>query len=62
MFIEMLKSKRFVAFIVAIVLFLLLAFLTDYNLMEIAGSIAIIAAIYTAGESFRASTPKGPPK
>lgn len=51
----MLKSKRFVAFVVAVVMFVGLLLLTKYSPMELAGSISMICGIYIAGESVRSS-------
>ena len=51
----MFRSKRFVAFIIAIALFLLLIYTTEYGLMEISGSISILVSIYITNQSLRSS-------
>lgn len=54
----MFKSKRFVAFGVAVVLFILMVYTTKYNPIELAGAITIITGIYIGAETLRGSTPE----
>lgn len=51
----MYKSKRFVAFVTSVALFILFVFLTDYPPLEIATSISIISGIYITNQSLRSS-------
>ena len=51
----MYRSKRFIAFITATALFILMVFLTEYSPMEIAGALSVITGVYIGGESFRKS-------
>lgn len=48
-------SKRFIAFAISIILFVVLALFTPRPLMEIAGAIALIAGIYIGGDTLRSS-------
>lgn len=50
------KSKRFVAFVISVVLFTAMVFLTKYSPMESAGAISIIAGIYLGVETYRSSS------
>ena len=52
----MYRSKRFIAFVVGLVLFVGLIFLTQYSPFELAGSISIITGIYITNETLRKST------
>lgn len=49
------KSKRFLAFIVGVVMFTTMIFLTKYPPMELAGAISVICGIYIGAETFRKS-------
>lgn len=51
----MLKSKRFVAFIVAVIMFISMIFFTDYAPMELAGAITMITGVYLGAQSYRGS-------
>lgn len=51
----MFNSKRFLAFIIAVILFTIMVYTTKYNPIEIATGIAIIAAIYIGAQSLRPS-------
>lgn len=51
----MFRSKRFVAFAVAVVLYVAMVLLTSYPPMEVATSISIITGIYIGAETFRTS-------
>lgn len=51
----MLNSKRFIAFVISVVLFTAMVFLTKYPPMECAGAISIIAGIYLGVETYRSS-------
>lgn len=55
----MLKSKRFVAYMISIVIFVLLALVKPYDLLALAGAISVLSAIYIGAESFKPS-PKKP--
>jgi hypothetical protein len=54
----MFKSKRFVAFGISVVLFLILCLTTTYSPLELAGGVSVIAGIYISAESIRKSTTK----
>lgn len=54
---NMFRSKRFIAFSIACVLFVTMLLFTEYPPMELAGSISLIAGIYIGGETLRSSTP-----
>jgi len=49
------RSKRFLAFVVSIVLFASMVFFTSYTPIEIATGITMICAIYIGAESYRES-------
>ncbi|HPQ79967.1 MAG TPA: hypothetical protein PLG47_05905 [Candidatus Dojkabacteria bacterium] len=51
----MFKSKRFIAFTVAVILFILLLYTTDYSPMEIAGGITTITGVYIGAQTYRKS-------
>ena len=51
----MYRSKRFIAFCVAVVLFTLMIYTTDFTPMELAGSISILCGVYISAESYRKS-------
>jgi hypothetical protein len=51
----MFNSKRFVAYIISILLFILLTFLTKHSPLELAGAISVLSGIYIAGQTFRSS-------
>lgn len=53
---NMFHSKRFIAFAVAVILFILMVYTTHYAPLELASSISIITGIYIAGQTFRGST------
>lgn len=50
------RSKRFLAFVVSVILFVALLFLTDYTPLEIASSISIITGIYIGAETIKKSS------
>ena len=50
------SSKRFIAFAVCVVLFMILIFLTHYTPMECAGALSIIAGIYIGAETVKPTT------
>ena len=52
----MFKSKRFIAFVVSIVLFIALLFLTDNSPMELAGALGVISTIYIGSQTLRKSS------
>jgi VIT1/CCC1 family predicted Fe2+/Mn2+ transporter len=54
----MFKSKRFVAFIVGVILFTLLVFLTSHPILEISGAVSMICGIYIGAQSLRGSSPE----
>lgn len=56
----MYRSKRFVAFCVGVVLFVITLYTTSYNPMELAGAITIVTGIYIGAQSLRGSTPDEP--
>ena len=57
---SMFKSKRFVAFCAAIVLFLILTYTTSFSVIEVASAVSILVGVYIGGETFRKSdTSKG---
>ena len=58
----MLDSKRFIAFLVAVGMFVSMIFLTKYPPLELAGAISIICGIYIAGETIRGSWGPAPTK
>ena len=49
------KSKRFVAFITAVIMFISMVFLTEYAPMELAGAITMIVGVYLGAQSYRSS-------
>lgn len=49
------QSKRFISFIVAIVLFVGMVFLTTYTPMELAGAITMLCGVYIGAETLRGS-------
>lgn len=51
----MIKSKRFIAFTIALVLFIVMTYTTQHPILEIAGAISAITGIYITGESIRKS-------
>lgn len=51
----MFKSKRFVAFSIAVVLFVLMIYTTSYPVLEIAGSLTILTSIYIVSDTIRKS-------
>ena len=53
--INLFASKRFIAFGVSSILFVILLFTTNYTPIEIAGGLAMIAGIYIGAESYRKS-------
>jgi hypothetical protein len=54
----MFNSKRFVAFIIAVVLFTVMVYTTTYTPIEISGGISVIACIYIGAQSLRGSSPE----
>jgi len=53
----MFRSKRFVAFVIAVLLFTSMVFFTKYAPLELASSISMICGIYIGAESLRGSHP-----
>ena len=51
----MFKSKRFIAFIGGVLLFILMVYTTPFTPLEIAGAITIITSIYIGAESISPS-------
>lgn len=51
----MFKSKRFLAFGVAVALFILMIYTTKYNPLELAGAISIVCGVYIGAETLRKS-------
>jgi hypothetical protein len=51
----MFKSKRFVAFSIAVVLFVLMIYTTSFPVLEIAGSLTILTSIYIVSDTIRKS-------
>lgn len=51
----MYNSKRFIAFIVATLIFLLITFTTDNSLMDIALAVSVITTIYIGADTIRKS-------
>ena len=49
------KSKRFLAFLIGIALFVLIIYTTEFTPVEIAGGITIITGIYIGADTFRKS-------
>lgn len=49
----MFKSSRFIAFVVAVILFTVMVYTTEYDPMAIAGAISVIAGIFIAGKTYR---------
>lgn len=58
----MFDSKRFIAFLIAVGMFVSMVFLTNYPPLELAGAISIICGIYIAGETVRGSWGDAPTK
>jgi hypothetical protein len=52
----MFTSKRFIAFVVGVLMFTTMIFLTKYPPMELAGAISVICGIYIGAETFRSSS------
>lgn len=53
----MFMSKRFIAFLIAVGMFVSMIFFTDYPPLELSGAISMICGIYIGGETFRESVP-----
>jgi hypothetical protein len=51
----MFASKRFIAFIIGALLFVVTTYTTKYPPMELAGAISIICGVYTTAETIRKS-------
>ena len=51
----MYRSKRFIAFLVAVLLFTTTIFFTNYPPLELAGAISIIVSIYIGAETMNKS-------
>lgn len=51
----MFKSKRFIAFIIAVLLFILMMLCTSYEPIESATAITMITGIYIGAQSLRGS-------
>jgi hypothetical protein len=49
----MFKSSRFIAFVVAVILFTVMVYTTEYDPMAIAGAISVIAGIYIVPRTYR---------
>lgn len=49
----MFNSKRFIAFVIAVILFVLLLLITKYSPMELAGAISLISGIYIGADTLR---------
>jgi hypothetical protein len=53
----MFDSKRFLAFLIAVGMFVSMVYFTDHTPMEIAGAVSMICGIYIGGETIRSSYP-----
>jgi hypothetical protein len=51
----MLKSKRFLAMCIAVILFTTMVYTTEYTPLEIATSISIVLGLYLGAETVRRS-------
>lgn len=58
----MFDSKRFVAFLIGVGMFVSMVFLTEYPPMELAGAVSLICGIYIGGETLRGSWGPAPTK
>lgn len=54
---DKIKSKRLFAYLLSIIIFIVLAFATDYELTSIASSLTMLTGIYVVAESARPSKP-----
>lgn len=54
-----LRSKRFQAFVISIVLFVIMVYTTDYGPTEIAGALTLISGVYIGAQSIRGSVSDG---
>ena len=55
---EMFLSKRFIAFILCLIVFLVLLLTTDIEPISLGTALSMLSAIYVAGESLRSSVQK----
>ena len=55
---EMFLSKRFIAFILCLIVFLVLLLTTDIEPISLGTALSMLSAIYLAGESLRSSVQK----
>ena len=55
----MLKSKRFIAYIISLTLFVIILVTTSFNPIEVATGLTMLTGIYIGAESFKPS-PKKP--
>ena len=53
---KLFTSKRFIAFVISVILFVGILFFTQYTPIESATAISIIAGIYIGAETLRNST------
>ena len=56
--IGMFKSKRFIAYVAAMVIFILGILLTELPALELAGAITLLTGIYIVPQSIRGSKPE----
>lgn len=52
---KMFKSKRFVSFIISLIIFIAMLIVTDFPPVDIAMSVTMITGIYIGGDTFRSS-------
>lgn len=55
---EMFLSKRFIAFLLCLIVFLILSLTTSIDVISSATGLTMLSAIYVAGESLRGSISK----
>ena len=55
---EIFLSKRFLAFLICIIIFLVVVLFTDKDVLAVATSLTMLSGIYVAGESIRSSVAK----
>ena len=51
----MLKSKRFIAFLISILVFIITILITKFSPVEVASAVSILSAIYIGADTFRPS-------
>ena len=58
----MFDSKRFIAFLIGIGVFIATILFTDYPPMELSGAISMLCSVYIGGETLRGSWGPAPSK